>query len=118
MLDDIKIYHNPRCSKSRASLALLEENDIKPEIIYYLESPPSLEELRELLGKLGIGVRDILRKSEDEYDELSLGDASLSDEILFDFLQKHPKLLQRPIVVRGDQAVIGRPPENVLTLID
>jgi len=118
VLDDIKIYHNPRCSKSRASLALLEENDIKPEIIYYLESPPSLEELRELLGKLGIGVRDILRKSEDEYDELSLGDASLSDEILFDFLQKHPKLLQRPIVVRGDQAVIGRPPENVLTLID
>ena len=117
-MDDIKIYHNPRCSKSRASLALLEENDIKPEIIYYLESPPSLEELRELLGKLGIGVRDILRKSEDEYDELSLGDASLSDEILFDFLQKHPKLLQRPIVVRGDQAVIGRPPENVLTLID
>ena len=113
----IKIYHNPNCSKSRASLALLEENDIKPEIVYYLETPPTSDELKALLHKLNMNIRDILRKSEDEYDELGLDNESLSDEILFDFVTRHPKLLQRPIVVKGDLAIIGRPPENVLSLI-
>ena len=116
-METIKIYHNPNCSKSRASLALLEENDIKPEIIYYLETPPSIDELKQLLQKLNMGIHDILRKSEDEYDELGLDNESLSDEIIFDFVSKHPKLLQRPIVVKGDRAIIGRPPENVLSLI-
>lgn len=116
-MEAIKIYHNPNCSKSRASLALLEENDIKPEIIYYLESPPSSDELKQLLAKLGMGIHDILRKSEDEYDELGLDNESLSDEIIFDFVTKHPKLLQRPIVVKGERAIIGRPPENVLSLL-
>lgn len=116
-MEAIKIYHNPDCSKSRASLALLEENDIKPEIIYYLETPPTGDELKQLLQKLGMGIRDILRKSEDEYDELGLDDESLSDEIIFEFVIEHPKLLQRPIVVKGDRAIIGRPPENVLSLI-
>lgn len=116
-MEAIKIYHNPDCSKSRASLALLEENDIKPEIIYYLETPPTGDELKQLLQKLGMGIRGILRKSEDEYDELGLDDESLSDEIIFDYVTKHPKLLQRPIVVKGDRAIIGRPPENVLSLI-
>lgn len=116
-MEAIKIYHNPNCSKSRASLALLEENDIKPEIIYYLETPPTSDELKQLLQKLNMGIRDILRKSEDEYDELGLDDESLSDEIIFEFVVEHPKLLQRPIVVKGDRAIIGRPPENVLSLI-
>lgn len=116
-MEAIKIYHNPDCSKSRASLALLEENDIKPEIIYYLETPPTSDELKQLLQKLNMGIRDILRKSEDEYDELGLDDESLSDEIIFEFVVEHPKLLQRPIVVKGDRAIIGRPPENVLSLI-
>ena len=116
-MEAIKIYHNPNCSKSRASLALLEENGIRPEIIYYLETPPSSDELKQLLRKLGMDIRDILRKSEDEYDQLGLDDSSLSDEIVFDFVSKHPKLLQRPIVVKGDKAIIGRPPENVLSLI-
>lgn len=113
----VKIYHNPSCSKSRATLALLEENDITPEIIYYLDNPPSAEELRDLLRKLGLGIRDILRKQEAEYEELGLGDETLSEEIVFDLACKHPALLERPIVVSGDVAVIGRPPENVLQLL-
>ena len=116
-MEVITIYHNPNCSKSRASLALLEENDIRPEIIYYLETPPGSDELKQLLQKLNMSIRDILRKSEEEYDELGLDNESLSDEILFDFVTKHPKLLQRPIVVKGDKAIIGRPPENVLSLV-
>jgi arsenate reductase (glutaredoxin) len=116
-MDSFTIYHNPRCSKSRAALALLEENDIRPEIIYYLENPLEPEVLKQLLNKLNIGIRELLRKSETEYKELGLGDASLADEILFDILSKHPKLMQRPIVVRGEDAIIARPPENVLNLI-
>ncbi len=114
---DITIYHNPGCSKSRAALALLEENDISPEIIYYLETPPDTEELKKLLQKLGMGVSEILRRPEDDSDSPGLGDESLSEEIVFDLLQKHPHLLQRPIVVKADKAIIARPPENVLTLI-
>lgn len=117
-METITIYHNPRCSKSRAVLALLEENDITPETILYLDNPPSAEELQSLLDKLGIGVRDIIRKSEAEYESLGLGDESLAEEIVFDMVCKHPKLIQRPIVVKGDQAIIGRPPENVLQLLD
>ncbi len=116
-MTDIRIYHNPECSKSRATLALLEENDINPEIIYYLETPPSIEELKDLLQKLGLQLQDLLRRSEDDFDALGLDDDSLSEEIVFDLVQKHPHLLQRPIVVKGDKAIIGRPPENVLALI-
>ena len=104
-MDPIKIYHNPRCSKSRATLALLEENDVNPEIVYYLDTPPSGEELTELLAKLGIGIKDIIRTSEPEYGELGLDDES-------------PKLIQRPIVVKGEQAILGRPPENILALLE
>lgn len=116
-MEPITIYHNPRCSKSRATLALLEENDVSPEIVYYLETPPSKEQLRELLAKLGMGIRDILRSSEDEYGELGLDDDTLSEEIVFDIVCKHPQLLQRPIVVQGERAILGRPPENVLSLL-
>jgi len=114
---DIKIYHNPRCSKSRAALALLEENDVNPEIIYYLDNPPSKSELKSLLRKLHLGIRDILRKQEAVYDEVGLGDDVLSEEIIFDLVAKHPILIERPIVVQGDKAILGRPPENVLQLI-
>ncbi len=113
----ITIYHNPNCSKSRATLALLEENDIKPEIIYYLETPPSIDELKSILKKLGMQFHDILRRSEEAFDTLGLDDDTLSEEIAFDLLQKHPHLLQRPIAVKGNKAIIGRPPENVLSLI-
>lgn len=116
-MERIRLYHNPECSKSRAALALLEENDITPEIIYYLDTPPSTEELKSLLAKLGLKLQDIIRRSEDDYDELGLGDETLNEDIVLDLLQKHPHLLQRPIVVKGDRALIARPPEDVLSLI-
>ena len=114
----IRIYHNPECSKSRAALALLEENDVSPEIIYYLETPPSIEELKSLLVKLDLQLQDIIRRGEDDFEELDLDDETLSEEIVLDLLQKHPHLLQRPIIVKGDKAIIARPPEKVLGMIE
>ena len=113
----ISIYHNPECSKSRAALVLLVENDVSPKIIYYLETPPSIEDLKPLLRKLGLQLQDIIRSSEDDFDALGLGDETLSEEIVLDLLQKHLHLLQRPIVIKGDSAIIARPPEDVLGLI-
>tara|TARA_B110000858_G_scaffold197668_1_gene260180 strand:+ start:5991 stop:6293 length:303 start_codon:yes stop_codon:yes gene_type:complete len=98
-------------------LALLEENDVNPEIIYYLQTPPSIDDLRSLLDKLGLQLHDIIRRSEDDFDELGLDDETLSEEIVIDLLQKHPQLLQRPIVVKDNKAIIARPPEKVLELI-
>ncbi len=115
---NITLYHNPRCSKSRAVLALLEENDVEMDIVYYMDDPPTTRELKALLKKLHIGVRDILRRSEPEFEELGLDDEDLAEEIVLDILAKHPRLLQRPIVVCGDQAIIGRPPENVLPFLE
>ena len=114
----VTLYHNPLCSKSRAVLALLEENDVSPEIIYYMDNPPDARQLKALLKKLDMNVRDILRRSEQEYDTLGLDDESLAEEIVLDLLVKHPILLQRPIVVAGNKAIIGRPPENVLPFIE
>ena len=114
----MKIYHNPRCSKSRQTLALLEEKGIEPEVVLYLEETPSQKELAELLDKLGITARELLRKGESEYKELNLADKSLAESVLVKAMSEHPKLIERPIVVSGDRAVLGRPPENVLQLLD
>ena len=114
---DITIYHHPRCSKSRQTLELLQENTISPEIILYLETPPSKSEIKSLLNKLGITARELLRSSEDAYKEGNLADTSLTEEQLIDVMLANPKLIERPIVVAGENAVIGRPPENVLALI-
>lgn len=111
------IYHNPRCSKSRQTLELLQENNISPEIILYLETTPSKTELKNLLGKLGMTAREILRTSEEAYKQGNLADKSLSEDQLLDAMLAEPKLIQRPIVVAGDHAVLGRPPENVLALL-
>ena len=111
------IYHNPRCSKSRQTLQLLEDNGISPEIVLYLETPPSAEDLTGLLKKLGIDARDLLRKGEDEYKANNLKDESLSEAQLIAAMVAHPKLIERPIVVKGSKAVLGRPPENVLALV-
>lgn len=111
------IYHNPRCSKSRQTLQLLQDNQIEPEVVLYLETPPDKAALKSLVGKLGIGARDLLRKGEDAYKELDLKDPALSDEQLIDAMVQHPKLIERPIVVKDDRAVLGRPPENVLELL-
>ena len=112
------LYHNPDCSKSRAALALLESNDISPEIVYYLDDPLSAEQIRELMAKIGIGLQDLLRANEPEFDAYDLADESLSEELIMDIVVKHPRLIQRPIFVNGNKAVIGRPPEKVLSLLE
>ena len=114
---DITIYHNPRCSKSRQTLELLQENNISPEIILYLDQTPSRKELKSLLCKLGISARDLLRTSEDAYKALGLANNDLTDDQLIDAMIREPKLIQRPIVAAGSRAVLGRPPENVLDLL-
>ena len=113
---DITIYHNPRCSKPRQTLELLQENNISPEIILYLEQTPSKKELKAVLGKLGMSARDLVRTSEEAYKALGLSNPDLSDDQLLDAMINEPKLIQRPIVVAGSRAVIGRPPENVMDL--
>lgn len=112
-----QIYHNPRCSKSRQTLALLEEKGIAPEIILYLDTPPTADELVAVLKKLGMQARELMRKGEDEYKALNLDDASLAETDLVAAMASHPKLIERPIVIRGKKALIGRPPENVLQLL-
>ena len=111
------IYHNPRCSKSRQTLQLLQDNQVEPEVVLYLETPPDKSTLKNLLQKLGISARELLRKGEDDYKALNLKDPALSDDQLIEAMVSHPKLIERPIVVKGDNAVLGRPPENVLELL-
>ena len=113
----ITIYHNPRCSKSRTTLGLIEDSGTTPTIVDYLKTPPSKAELIDILSKLELGPRDIMRKGEDAYKENQLADTRLSDDALLDAMVKHPKLIERPIVVKGSQAILGRPPENVLALL-
>lgn len=111
------IYHNPRCSKSRQTLALLEDKGVSPEIVLYLESAPSADELATIIAKLGFAPRQLLRKGEDAFKENNLADDSLTDAQLIAAMAEFPKLIERPIVVKGEQAVLGRPPENVLALV-
>ncbi|HLV41634.1 MAG TPA: arsenate reductase (glutaredoxin) [Brumimicrobium sp.] len=112
----MKIYHNPRCSKSRGALSLLEEKGIVVEIIKYLEDIPNAEELKDVLKKLGMKAEDIVRKGEKDYKENFKGKI-LSEDEWITALIKYPKLIERPIVVKGDRAVVGRPVENILDLI-
>lgn len=116
-MTDLTLYHNPRCSKSRSTLQLLEDRGVQPTLVRYLETPPTAEQLRDLLSKLGISARQLLRTGEDEYRELNLANTALSDADLIDAMAAHPRLIERPILVAGDRAVIGRPPENVLELL-
>lgn len=111
------IYHNPRCSKSRQTLALIEEKGVTPEIVLYLETPPDAKTLKDLLAKLGLSARNIMRKGEDEYKDNQLGDESLSEDELIAAMVKYPKVIERPIVVSNGKAVLGRPPENVLDIL-
>ncbi len=114
----VKIYHNPRCSKSRETLKLLQAQSIEPDIIEYLKTPPSTEELADILDKLGLDdPRDLMRKKEKEYKENNLDDASLSREQLIAAMVKFPRLIERPIVLANYKAAIGRPPENVLAIL-
>lgn len=113
----IIIYHNPRCSKSRQTLALIEEKGIVPEVREYLKEIPSKDELKNILKKLKMNARDLMRKNESEYKENSLDNASLSNDDLIDAMVRFPKLIERPIVINGDKALIGRPPESVLEIL-
>lgn len=111
------LLHNPRCSKSRGALQLLQDKNLNPTVVHYLETPPTADELQEILRKLGIPARQLLRTGEDEYKSLGLADASLSDSALIQAMVKHPKLIERPILVVGEKAIIGRPPEKVLEIL-
>ena len=111
------IYHNPRCSKSRQTLALLEENGHAPEVVEYLKEPPTIAELQAILTKLKMSPRELMRKGEDIYKELGLGDEGLDDATLLKAMVENPILIERPIVIAGQKARIGRPPEQVLKIL-
>tara|TARA_B110000967_G_scaffold170645_1_gene180714 strand:- start:1333 stop:1680 length:348 start_codon:yes stop_codon:yes gene_type:complete len=112
-----KIYHNSRCSKSRATLAILEQNNVNFDVVNYLVNPPSESEFKKILNDLGMSARDILRKGESKYKELVLSNKSLSEEDLIRAMLEFPILIERPIVRTEKGVVIGRPPENILSII-
>ncbi len=113
----VKIYHNPRCTKSRQTLQLLKDQGIEPEIIEYLKTPPTSDELDSILQKLGMEPRDLMRKKEAEYKQTGMDDPSLGRRELIDGMVTTPKLIERPIVLANDKAAVGRPPENVLEIL-
>lgn len=114
----VVIYHNPRCSKSRQTLAVLEENGVQPEVVKYLDTPLSVEQLKTLFSQLGFStVREMMRTKEADYKTANLGDASVTDEDLFKAMADNPKLFERPVVVANNKAKIGRPPEQVLEIL-
>jgi len=113
----ITIYHNPRCSKSRQALKLIKEHNIEPNIIEYLKTPPSAADIRDILKWLNLAPREIMRKGEPESQSLELGNPEISTDDLINAIVANPILMERPIVVSGNQAIIGRPPENILKII-
>ncbi len=113
----VTIYHNPRCSKSREALSLLRDHGVEPEIVEYLKDPPSAEILSDLLTWLGLEPRALMRRNEPEYAELGLDDASLSRDALIAAMVAHPRIIERPIVVKGGRAALGRPPAAVLEIL-
>lgn len=116
-MPNVIIYHNPRCSKSRQSLLLIQEQGIEPTIVEYLKYPPSVAELQSILKKLKLTPRDLIRQKEKLYSELKLSNHELSDSALLKAMSENPTLIERPIVISGDNACLGRPPENVLGII-
>ena len=116
-MTDLTLYHNPRCSKSRGALELLEARGLTPTVVRYLEAPLDAAQLKALLAKLGLSARQLLRTGEDEYKALNLADASLSEAQLIAAIAAHPKLMERPILETADKAIIGRPPETVLEIL-
>lgn len=113
----MKIYHNPRCSKSRQALAILQDSKVEFEVIEYLTNPPTETELSEIVAKLGIAARDLIRQKEEEFKQLGVKQDVLSHDSAITLMVNEPKLIERPIVVTDEKAVIGRPPENVFDLL-
>ena len=116
-MSEYKIFHNSRCSKSRQALQILQDSNCDIEIINYLETDLDVSLIKDVLKKLSLKPRDILRTSEQYYKDKNLKEDNLSDDDLIDYMIKHPKLIERPIVIKGQKAVIARPPENVLELL-
>ena len=117
MTEPTRIFHNPRCSKSRQTLELLTERGIEPEIIRYLETPPTEQELKDILSALNLTPRELMRTKEKEYKEQGLNNPELSDEQLIAAMIATPKLIERPIVIANGKVTLGRPPENVLSIL-
>lgn len=117
MTEPTRIFHNPRCSKSRQTLELLTGRGIEPKIIRYLETPPTEQELKDILSALKLRPRDLMRTKEKEYKEQGLNNPELSDEQLITAMVATPKLIERPIVIANGKAALGRPPENVLSIL-
>ena len=115
-MENVKIWHNPRCSKSRAAAALLEEKGVDAEVVKYLDNPPTKEELKEMLKMLAISARELMRTKEDIYKELDLKNENDEDKLI-EAMVSNPKLIERPIVVKDGKAVIGRPIENIVELL-
>ena len=111
------IFHNPRCSKSRQTLQILKDNECDTEIILYLETPLDQSVLKGVIKKISLSPRELLRKGEQEFKDNDLKNKNFSDQEIIAFMVKHPKLIERPIVIKDDKAILGRPPENVLELI-
>lgn len=118
MSNSVTIYHNPRCSKSRETLALLKEKGVEPEVVLYLDTPPDAATVKNLLKMLGMkSARELMRQKEEVYKELNLADSALSEADLIKAMIANPKLIERPIVIKNGQARIGRPPESVLDIL-
>ncbi|MBC6428451.1 MAG: arsenate reductase (glutaredoxin) [Cellvibrionales bacterium] len=117
-MHDLTLYHNPRCSKSRQTLALLQEAGTEPTVRLYLRQPPTATELRSILQKLGLKARQLLRKGEPPYKELNLANPDLTEQQLIAAMVAHPILIERPILISGSRAILGRPPENALQLLN
>lgn len=115
-MSQVTIYHNPRCSKSRQTLELLQQNQIEPEVVEYLKTPPNAAELKDILDKLNLSAGELIRKKESLYKELGLSGVNDEDELITAMIN-NPKLIERPIVIRGNKAAIGRPPEAVLDIL-
>jgi len=113
----ITVWHNPRCSKSRQAVSLLREHGVEPEIVEYLKNPPSAGDLDAVLRMLGMEPRELMRSKENEFRELGLKDKSLSRDQLIAAMVEHPRLIERPVAISGDRAVLGRPTERVLELL-
>lgn len=119
MTTAVTLYHNPRCSKSRETLQLLRDNGVEPEIVLYLETPPDVATLNQLITRLELdSARDLMRRKEEDYKTLGLDDTTLSEEVLVAAMVTHPRLIERPIVVANGKARIGRPPARVLEIVN
>jgi arsenate reductase len=117
MTDTVTIYHNPRCSKSRQTMALLEQQNITPTVVKYLDTPPDAATLQSILDMLGLEPRQLMRKGEAEYKELALDNTGLTQEQLIQAMVENPRLIERPIVIKNGKAALGRPPEQVLDIL-